>query len=221
MYLPIGDQIALVADGHRLREPDDARLARAVSAFADGHEAVALVASVGRAGLRQMTAAEMAETGNVSETIAERIVAARELGELLAHAGSFACGAADIVDHLPPGLVALETEVMLGFALNGSLAIKALLLLSKGGLAGMALTPRDVFVPMVRLSAHAIVLVHNHPSGDPTPSEADVTFTNAVVRAGVLLGIEILDHIIVATRGITSFADTGLLPTAEEVRHVA
>ena len=66
MYLPIGDQIALVADGHRLREPDDARLTRAVAAFTDESTAGALVSTLGRAGLRHLSAAELAEAGDVS-----------------------------------------------------------------------------------------------------------------------------------------------------------
>jgi DNA repair protein RadC len=219
MHLQIRDQIAVASDGHHLQDPADAGLARALSAFADRGVAARLVGRVGRSGLRQMSAPELAATGKITLPTAERLVAARELGELLAQSQPVAGSPTEVVQHLPPGFTALETEVMLGFALTGSLSIKALLLLSKGGLAGMALTPRDVFVPLVRLAAHAVVLVHNHPSGDPTPSEEDVTFTNAIARAGSLLGIEVIDHIIVAVRGTTSFADSGLLLTEEELGH--
>ena len=64
--------------------------------------------------------------------------------------------------HLPPGLASLETEVMLAFALDASLAIKALLLLAKGGLSNMTLTPKDVFVPLVRLSAGKTPFFRTH-----------------------------------------------------------
>jgi DNA repair protein RadC len=126
-----------------------------------------------------------------------------------------------VLDHLPPGLGSLETEVLLGFALTSSFAIKALFLLAKGGVSGAAVTPTDVFVPLVRLAAHAVVLVHNHPSGDPIPSDDDIRFTNTVARAGLLLGIELVDHIVVAEKGVVSFADHGLLPTREELKELA
>jgi DNA repair protein RadC len=56
--------------------------------------------------------------------------------------------------------------------------------------------PREVFQSAISARASAIVLVHNHPSGDPTPSEADIKVTRDLIRAGQLLKIEILDHVI-------------------------
>jgi len=60
--------------------------------------------------------------------------------------------------------------------------------------------PRDVFRHAVFANASAMVLAHNHPSGDPTPSKADITVTRDLVRAGQLLKIEVLDHIILGRR---------------------
>lgn len=60
-------------------------------------------------------------------------------------------------------------------------------------------------------SAAAIILVHNHPSGDPTPSPEDRTVTRELVSAGKVLGIEVLDHVIIGSARFTSFAETGLL----------
>ena len=56
--------------------------------------------------------------------------------------------------------------------------------------------PREVFRPAIAASAAALVLVHNHPSGDPTPSEADIKVTRDLIRAGQLLKIDVLDHVI-------------------------
>jgi DNA repair protein RadC len=61
-----------------------------------------------------------------------------------------------------------------------------------------------VFRPAVVASAAALVLVHNHPSGDPEPSEEDLSITKRLVEAGELLGISVLDHVIVASRGVVS-----------------
>lgn len=67
---------------------------------------------------------------------------------------------------------------------------------SQGTLDTILVHPREVFKPAIAANAAALVLVHNHPSGDPTPSEADVRVTRDLVRAGQLLKIEVLDHVI-------------------------
>jgi DNA repair protein RadC len=68
--------------------------------------------------------------------------------------------------------------------------------ISQGTLDTILVHPREVFKPAIAASAAAIVLVHNHPSGDPTPSEADIKVTRDLIRAGQLLKIEVLDHVI-------------------------
>jgi DNA repair protein RadC len=71
--------------------------------------------------------------------------------------------------------------------------------------------PREVFRPAITESCCAIILVHNHPSGDLRPSEEDVALTRRVVEAGTLLGIKVLDHLIVGLGDYFSFLDAGLL----------
>jgi len=68
--------------------------------------------------------------------------------------------------------------------------------ISQGTLDTILVHPREVFKPAIAANAAALVLVHNHPSGDPTPSEADIKVTRDLIRAGQLLKIEILDHVI-------------------------
>ncbi len=72
--------------------------------------------------------------------------------------------------------------------------------LSQGTLDTILVHPREVFAAAIARRAAAIVLVHNHPSGDPTPSEADIRITRDLVRAGQLLKIEVLDHVILGRR---------------------
>ncbi|MFH1532356.1 MAG: JAB domain-containing protein [Pseudomonadota bacterium] len=74
-----------------------------------------------------------------------------------------------------------------------------------------ALLPRDVFRPLVAAGAVQAVLVHNHPSGDPTPSAEDLTLTRRLVAAGELVGVGILDHVIVGAGTWTSLLDEGLM----------
>jgi DNA repair protein RadC len=84
-----------------------------------------------------------------------------------------------------------------------------------GGLSACALRPADVFRVALRESAAALLLVHNHPSGDPSPSTEDVAFTRRLRRAGELVGVEVLDHIVIGEQGYFSFLDAGLLSAGE------
>jgi DNA repair protein RadC len=72
--------------------------------------------------------------------------------------------------------------------------------ISQGTLDTILVHPREVFKPAIAANAAAVVLVHNHPSGDPTPSEADIRVTRDLIRAGQLLKIEVLDHVILGQR---------------------
>lgn len=76
-----------------------------------------------------------------------------------------------------------------------------------GGINSSRLVPRDVLTPALRLGAVALIVAHNHPSGDPSPSRADRTVTEALRSACAVVGVALLDHIIVARRGHHSFRD--------------
>jgi DNA repair protein RadC len=82
---------------------------------------------------------------------------------------------------------------------------------SEGSLNQSIVHPREVFKPAVKESAAAIILVHNHPSGDPTPSREDREITRRLKEGGDLLGIRVLDHIIIGDGSYLSFVEQGLL----------
>jgi DNA repair protein RadC len=82
---------------------------------------------------------------------------------------------------------------------------------SIGSLNASIVHPREVFLPAILHSAASVVLVHNHPSGDPEPSEEDLSITKRLVQVGDLLGIGVLDHVIVAERGVVSLRSRELL----------
>jgi len=82
---------------------------------------------------------------------------------------------------------------------------------SVGSLNASIVHPREVFKPAILASAASVVLVHNHPSGDSEPSEEDLSITRRLVEVGELLGISVLDHVIVARRGVTSLRARGSL----------
>lgn len=80
---------------------------------------------------------------------------------------------------------------------------------SQGSLTASIVHPRDVFVPVVREAAAAVVFVHNHPSGDPTPSREDLEITRRLRDVGDLVGVRVLDHIVVGHGCYVSFVDDG------------
>jgi DNA repair protein RadC len=82
---------------------------------------------------------------------------------------------------------------------------------SIGSLNASIVHPREVFLPAILHSAASVVLVHNHPSGDPEPSEEDLSITRRLLEVGELVGIGVLDHVIVAARGTVSFRARQLL----------
>jgi DNA repair protein RadC len=79
--------------------------------------------------------------------------------------------------------------------------------ISHGTLTASLVHPREVFRPALREGAAALVVVHNHPSGDPAPSAEDHQVTERLARAGELLGVRLLDHVVVAERGYRSLRE--------------
>lgn len=92
----------------------------------------------------------------------------------------------------------LPHEEVVVVYLNGLNKILGTMTISMGGLHGAALTPRDVFRGAIAANASAIIMAHNHPSGDPTPSKEDIIMTQKVKEAGEVIGIEILDHLVIS-----------------------
>ncbi|MBM3315226.1 hypothetical protein FJY71_05210, partial [candidate division WOR-3 bacterium] len=82
---------------------------------------------------------------------------------------------------------------------------------SEGSLDTTLAHPREVFDPAIRAAAASVIVVHNHPSGDPTPSDDDVRLTRRLVEAGKVLGIRLLDHVIIAGERHYSFRNHALV----------
>lgn len=83
--------------------------------------------------------------------------------------------------------------------------------ISVGDLCSSTTHPREVFVDAVRRSAGSVVFLHNHPLGDPVPSEADVITTKRLMQAGEILGIPVLDHIVIGDGKFVSMKNAGLI----------
>src|SRR5262249_6294879 len=110
-----------------------------------------------------------------------------------------------------PQLWALDHEQVGVVSLDGKNALRGARRISEGGLHGCSLEPRGVLRAVRRDAASAFVLVHNHPSGDPTPSSEDIELTRTVARAASVIGTPLVDHVIVAAGEHRSMFDMGIL----------
>jgi len=102
-------------------------------------------------------------------------------------------------------------EYFLALLLDGKNRILKEVRISEGSLNQSIVHPREVFTQAVRESAAAVILVHNHPTGDPTPSREDLAITRRLREAGEIMGIKVLDHIIIGDEQFTSFVSQGLM----------
>ena len=114
-----------------------------------------------------------------------------------------------------PRLTDSPDEAVLAVVLDARRRPVAERVVARGTAAGCTLGLRELFALVVREAGASVVLVHNHPSGDPTPSPEDVTFTRGVVEAGRLLEVPLIDHVVVGREGYFSFLDAGLLGGAK------
>jgi DNA repair protein RadC len=176
----------------------------------------------GLQGLARCGARELSAAPGVGPAKSASLSASLELGRRLA-AGRLRPGAPirtpeDVHRHFHPSLRHLAQERFLVLLLDGRHRLLRTEVVSQGTLTASLVHPREVFRPALREAAAALVLVHNHPSGDPAPSAEDREVTTRLARAGELLGIRVLDHVVVAERGFCSLREEGLLeePRARE-----
>jgi DNA repair protein RadC len=142
-----------------------------------------------------------------------QLLAAAEMGRRLwpdGEAASLVRGP-ETVFELTRDIRGSNREHFVGFYLNTRNQVLRREVISIGSLNASIVHPREVFTPAVAVSAASLILAHNHPSGDPTPSEEDLAITRRLTEAGRLLGIDVLDHVIVARECYASFKERRLL----------
>ena len=105
----------------------------------------------------------------------------------------------------------LETEQTVVLHFDSKMALLGEDIMTKGTVNGALISPREIFIQALRRGAVRIVLLHNHPSGDPAPSREDINSTRQIKKAGELLGISLTDHIIIGDLCYCSFKEMGLL----------
>ena len=118
----------------------------------------------------------------------------------------------DVAKLMADVVAGLDREAFFVVLVDGKNRVSGINLVSLGSLTAALVHPREVFKPAIAGSAAALILVHNHPSGDSSPSAEDLALTRRLCQAGDLVGIKVLDHIVLGDGGsFRSLADDGLL----------
>ena len=118
---------------------------------------------------------------------------------------------ADVASFVRGHLEGVEQEQFAVLGLDARQRVRLVRTVALGSVAAVDVHPREVFRPLVRAGMHSAIVAHNHPSGVPEPSGADVELTARLVDVGRLVGIPLLDHVIVADGGYASLAQRGLM----------
>ena len=164
----------------------------------------------GLAGLGRASLSELLGQRGVGSARAAAAVAAIELGRRAVAArparGHRIGSAADVSDYLRARLGGVQVEEFWALALDARHRILWEACLARGSLTGVDVHPRDVFRSLIRGGAAAVIFCHNHPSGDPSPSQQDLELTARLRDVGDLCGIAVLDHVVVGSDGFTSLA---------------
>ncbi|MFC6997304.1 RadC family protein [Rufibacter roseus] len=165
--------------------------------------------------LARLTVKELQKHKGIGEAKAISIVAALELGRRRKEAAPtvktrITCST-DIYEYIRPHLLDLPHEEFWIILLNRANTIMKKIQISSGGVAGTVADPKLIFKHALENLASAIILVHNHPSGQLKPSAADISLTKKLQEAGKVLDLPILDHLIFTDSSYYSFADEDLL----------
>ncbi len=169
----------------------------------------------GIVGLNYLTVSELEEISGVGKVKAIQMKCLAEISRRMARASfkpflSFQ-SPQSIADYFMENTRYLEKEYVYLLMFDAKHKLIKDVRISEGTVNSSMLSPREVFVEALRYDAVYIILVHNHPSGDPTPSSQDIDITREMDRAGELIGIELSDHIILGNNCYVSLAERGIL----------
>lgn len=165
--------------------------------------------------LANITLEELMDIDGIGQAKAATIVAAVELGKRISASeaiqrGKISC-VEDVVDIFMERLRYLKKEKFEVLLLDTKGNIISSENISVGDLCSSVVHPRETFKSAIKRSAAAIIFVHNHPSGDPTPSNEDIAITKRLIEAGNILGISVLDHIIIGDGVFVSMKASDLI----------
>ncbi|MFD1140011.1 DNA repair protein RadC [Larkinella insperata] len=165
--------------------------------------------------LARLSVSDLSKFRGIGEAKAISIVAALELGRRRKEENrpqrTRITSSRDVYEEIKPHLLDKPHEEFWILLLNRANEVIRPVLISTGGVSGTVADPKLIFKPALEHLASALILIHNHPSGNLTASQADKDLTRKLKEAGRLLDIPVLDHLIFTDRSYLSFADEGLL----------
>jgi len=166
-------------------------------------------------GVATATVEQLAKVKGLGAVKAGQIKAAIEFGNRLSlfteDAKPSIGGPRDVANLLMPDLRYQKKEILKSLLLDTKNRVLAIRTVSIGDLSSSIVHPREVFKDAVVISAAALIVAHNHPSGDPTPSAEDVAVTKRLIGAGEIMGIDLLDHIVIGDGVFVSLKERGLI----------
>jgi DNA repair protein RadC len=166
-------------------------------------------------GLAQASLEELRRVGTLRDREAAILASALRLGREACSSplrpGERFSNSRDLFQRYRGRFLSATREHFFSLQLNSKNQLLREVLVSIGSLSSSVVHPREVFAPAVRDSTAAVIFLHNHPSGDPTPSREDRECTHRLCHAGRILGIRVLDHVVIGFDDYFSFADSGLL----------
>lgn len=167
----------------------------------------------GLASLAQSGIEELCTIPGIGPAKVAQLKAALELGRramaIPLSTGTKLSSSSDLFQHFHPLVRDLKHEIFKVILLDAKNTVMKEVTVSEGSLTLSIVHPREVFALAVRESAAGVIFLHNHPSGDPTPSTEDRRLTDRLVTAGEVLGIRVLDHMVIGDGRYVSFADEG------------
>jgi DNA repair protein RadC len=169
----------------------------------------------GLAGIENATVGEILKIKGIGSAKAAQVKAAFELGRRLAEEprrkGPAFLSGKDVFGHYRHRLRDLKKEVFHCVLLDVKNKVLKELRASEGTLTNSLIHPREAFRDAIRESAASVIFVHNHPSGDPSPSQEDIRITERLVEAGDIVGIKVLDHVIIGEENYSSMMEMGYI----------
>lgn len=155
---------------------------------------------------------ELEEVSGIGASKASAIVAAMELGRRTAldsKMGKRLTDSSEVVELMQAEFANERREHFVVYLLDSKCRLESRQIVSIGSLDSAPVHPREVFSPAIRKQAAAVIVAHNHPSGDPTPSLNDIEVTGRLIEASKILGIKLMDHVIVGMNAATSMRAEG------------
>jgi DNA repair protein RadC len=183
------------------------QLAEEILAYASSN-----IGELGKADVKELTGICGVGTAKACSIVAALELSKRLMSWRVMESSGRLTSCRDVGELLMKEMMYETREVFMSINLNTKLRVESKSIISIGSIDSTMAHPREVFAPAIKKGAAAVIVAHNHPSGDPEPSEEDVDVTLRLLEASRIVGIRLVDHVIVGRGSYTSMRDRGYIP---------